>query len=137
MRTHIYGPAMPSNLVDPLFQSWKLATAIVEHKHQYLCDVNEYDPVDKENLVAKVLKTRNNQKTAKQSLKKLGRHIKGITKPETLKQSRLMKIEVPDGDEWKKVEDKEIMEEHLMEQNIEQFSHAEKTHSDIQTWRLN
>jgi hypothetical protein len=28
---------------------------------------------------------------------------------------------------WRKVEDKEIMREHLMERNIEQFSHAGKT----------
>jgi hypothetical protein len=105
----------------------ELETAIVEHKHPYLCDGNEYDPVDKENLVAKVLKTRENQKTAKRSWKKLGRQIRGIIKPETLKRSRRTKIEVPDGDKWKKVEDKEIMEEHLMERNIEQFSHAGKT----------
>jgi hypothetical protein len=82
--------------------------------------------VDKDNLVAKVLKTRENRKTAKPSWKKLGRQIRGIIKPETLKRSRLTKIDVPDGDEWRKVEDKEIMEEHLMEQNIEHFSHAGK-----------
>jgi reverse gyrase len=105
----------------------KLAIAIVEHNHPYLCDRNEYHPVDKENLVAKVLKTRENRKTAKRSWKKLGRQIRGIIKPETLKRSRLTEIEIPEGDEWKKVEDKEIMEEHLMERNIEQLSHAGNT----------
>jgi hypothetical protein len=105
----------------------ELATAIVEHEHPHLCDWNEYDPVDKENLVAKVLKTRENQKTAIHSWKKLGRQIRGIIKPETLKRSRLTKIKLPDGDEWKKVEEKETMEEHLMERNIEQFLHAGKT----------
>jgi hypothetical protein len=105
----------------------ELATMIVEHNHPYLCDGNEYDLVDKDNLVAKVLKTRDNRKTAKRSWKKLGRQIRGIIKPETLKRSRITKIEVPDGDEWKKVEDEEIMEDHLMERNIEQFSHAGKT----------
>jgi hypothetical protein len=105
----------------------ELATAIVEHKHPYLNDKNEFDPVDKENLVAKVLKKSENRKMAKRSWKKLGRQIRGIIKPETLKRSRLTKIEVSDGDEWKKVEDKEIMEEHLMERNIAQFSHAGKT----------
>jgi hypothetical protein len=105
----------------------ELATAIVEHKHPHLCDRNEYDPVDKQNLVAKVLKTRENRKTAKRSWKKLGRQISGIIKPGTMRRSRLTKIEVTDGDEWKKVGDKETMEEHLMERNIEQFSHAGKT----------
>jgi hypothetical protein len=77
----------------------ELATAIVEHKHPYLCDGNEYDPVDKENLVVKVLKTRENRKTAKRSWTKLGKQIRWTIKPETLKRSRLTKIEVPDGDE--------------------------------------
>jgi hypothetical protein len=45
----------------------ELATVIVEHNHPYLCDGNEYDLVDKDNLVAKVLITRENRKTAKQS----------------------------------------------------------------------
>jgi hypothetical protein len=66
--------------------------------------------VDKENLVEKVLKTRENRKTAKRSWKKLGRQIRGIIKSETLKRSRLTKIEIPDGDGWRKVKDKEIME---------------------------
>jgi hypothetical protein len=81
----------------------ELANAIVEHKHPHVCEGNEHDPVDKENLVAKVLKTHENRRTAKQSWKKLGRQIRGIIKPETLKRSRLTKIEVPDGDEWRKV----------------------------------
>jgi hypothetical protein len=105
----------------------ELATAIVEHEHPYVCDGNEYYPVDKENLVAKVLKTRENRKTTKRSWEKLGIQIRGIINPETLKRSTLAKIEVRDGGKWKKVEDKEIMEEHLMEQKIEKLYHAGKT----------
>jgi hypothetical protein len=59
----------------------ELATAIVEHKHPYVCDGNEYDPVYKEDLVAKLLKTRKNRKTAKRSWKRLGMQIKRIIKP--------------------------------------------------------
>jgi hypothetical protein len=77
-------------------------------------------------LVAKVLRTRENHKTAKRLWKKLGRQIRGFLKPETLKRSRLVKIEVQDGDGCRKVEYKEIVEEHLTEQNIEQFSLARK-----------
>jgi hypothetical protein len=105
----------------------ELATAIVEHNNPHLREGTEHDPVDKENLVAKVLKTRESRKTAKRSWKKSGRQIRGILKPEALKRSRLTKIEVPDGDEGRKVEDKEITEDHLMERNIEQFSHAGET----------
>jgi hypothetical protein len=78
----------------------QLATTIVEHKHPHL---------------------------AKRSWKKLGRHLRGFLKQETLKRSRLVKIEVPDGDGWKKAEDKEITEEGLMERNIEQFWHVGTT----------
>jgi hypothetical protein len=41
-----------------------LATAIVEHKHPHIFEVNDHDPVEKENMVAKVLRTRENHKTA-------------------------------------------------------------------------
>jgi hypothetical protein len=48
----------------------ELETVILENKHPYLCDGHEYDLVDKENLVANVLKTRDNRRTAKPSWKK-------------------------------------------------------------------
>jgi hypothetical protein len=102
----------------------ELATVIVEHKHPNLCEGNDHDPVEKEHLVVKVLKTRENQKTAKISWGKLGRQIKGFFKSQTLKWSRLTKIEVQDGDGWTKLEDKDIMEDHLIERYIEQLVHA-------------
>jgi hypothetical protein len=57
-------------------------------------------------------------------------------KPETLKRRRIVNIEVLGREGWRKVEDKEIMEEYLMERNIEQFSHAGTTpfgYSDLGT----
>jgi hypothetical protein len=63
----------------------QLATAIVEHKHPQFCEGTDHDPAEKENLVATVLKTRNNRKTEKRSWKKLGRQIREFLKPETLK----------------------------------------------------
>jgi hypothetical protein len=82
---------------------------IVEHKHPHFFGVIDQDPVEKETLVAKVLKTRENRKMAKRSWKKPGRQIKGSLKPETLKRSILVNIEIRDGDGWRKVEDSEIM----------------------------
>jgi hypothetical protein len=81
----------------------QLETAIVEHKHPHFCEGNDHDPVEREILVAKVLKTRENHTPENRSWKKLGSQIRGSLKPE------------PDGDGWQKVEDKEIVEEHLME----------------------
>jgi hypothetical protein len=105
----------------------KLATLIVEHNHPHFCEGNDHVLVEKENLVIKVLKTRENYKPAKRSWKKLERQVRGVLKPEKLKRSRLVKNEVPYVDEWRKGEGREIMEEHIMEQNIEQLSHARKT----------
>jgi hypothetical protein len=71
---------------------------------------------------------------ARQQNVKLGRQIRGVLKPETLKRSKHVKKKVLDGDGWRKVEDKEIMEEHLMGRNIEQFLHTKKnpfTYSEL------
>jgi hypothetical protein len=84
----------------------QLATAIVEQKYPHLCEGNDHDPLEKENLATKVLKTSENRKTAKRSWKKLGRHIRGVLKPETLERIILVKIGVPNGDGWRSVEDK-------------------------------
>jgi hypothetical protein len=53
----------------------QLATVIVEHKHPHCCEENDHDPVEKENLVAKVLKTREKPNKAKRPWKKLGIQI--------------------------------------------------------------
>jgi hypothetical protein len=48
----------------------QLATVIVEHKHPHFFEGNDHDPMEKVNLVTKVLKTRENRKTAKRSWNK-------------------------------------------------------------------
>jgi hypothetical protein len=113
----------------------QLATVIVEHKQPHFFEGNDHAPVKNVNLVTKVLKTRENRKTG--SWNQSGIQIRGVLKPDTLKPSKIVKIEVPDGDRWRKVEDKEIMEEHLMERNIEQFSCTKKNHSPTRNWEPN
>jgi hypothetical protein len=59
----------------------------------------------------------------------MGRQIRGYLKTNTLKRIRLMHVEVPDnyGMTWTKNEDKEEVENHLIDRNVEQFSHAGAT----------
>jgi hypothetical protein len=59
----------------------------------------------------------------------MGRQIRGYLKPNTLKRSKFLHVEVPNGDgtSWTKVKDKEEVEKHLIDRNVEQFSHSGKT----------
>jgi hypothetical protein len=56
----------------------------------------------------------------------MGRQIRGHLKPNTLKRSKLMRMKVPnvDGTAWTKIENKEEVKRHLIDRNVEQFSHA-------------
>jgi hypothetical protein len=54
---------------------------------------------------------------------------RGIPQTKKNKRSRLMHVEVPNGDgtTWTKVEDKEEVDNHLIDRNVEQLIHAGTT----------
>jgi hypothetical protein len=85
--------------------------------------------VEKEILVEREVKTRENRRTEQRSWRKMGRKIRGHLKPNTLKRSKLMHVEVPneDGTSMTKIENKAEVESHLIDRNVEQFSHAGTT----------
>jgi hypothetical protein len=85
--------------------------------------------VEKEILVEKEVKIRENRKTAQRSWIKMGHQIRGHVKPNTLQRSKLMHVEVPSNNEttWKKIEDKDEVEHHLIARGVGQFSHAGAT----------
>jgi hypothetical protein len=85
--------------------------------------------VEKEILVEKEVKTRENHITVQRPWRNTGRQIQGYLKPSNIKRSRIRRAEVlnNDGTTWTKVEDKEDVENHLIERNVEQFSHAGAT----------
>jgi hypothetical protein len=85
--------------------------------------------VEKEILVEKEVKVHENRKTAQRSWKKMGRRIRGHLKPNTLKRSMMMHIEVPSNNEttWTKIKDKDEVENHPIASNVEQFSHEGAT----------
>jgi hypothetical protein len=84
---------------------------------------------DKDVLVQKELKSRENIRTAKSSWQKLGHKIRGHLKPHTLQNSKLTAVEVSgsaDGS-WSRIDTKEQVEALLIDRNVEQFSHAGNT----------
>jgi hypothetical protein len=88
-----------------------------------------FHPVEKEILVERELKTRENCWTAQWSWRKMGLQIRGHLKPNTLKRSKLMHVEIPNvyRTAWRKNQNKEEVERHLIDRNVEQFSHAANT----------
>jgi hypothetical protein len=84
---------------------------------------------DKDVLVQKELKSRENRSTARSSWQKLGCQIRGHLKPHTLQNRKLTAIEVSgsaDGS-WSRIDTKEQVEALLIDRIVEQFSHAGNT----------
>jgi hypothetical protein len=106
-----------------------LAMAVVEHKMPELRSGETCMEFDKDVLVQKELKSRENRRTDKRSWQKLGRKIRGHLKPHTLQKSKLTAVEIPGADDgsWLRIDTKEQVEELLINRNIEQFSHAGDT----------
>jgi hypothetical protein len=105
-----------------------LAMAVVEHKMPEFRSGEIFMECDKDVLVQKELKSRENRRTSKRSWKNLGRQIRVHLKPHTLQNSKLTAIEVSgsvDGS-WSRIDTKEQVEALLIDCNVEQFSHAGK-----------
>jgi hypothetical protein len=73
----------------------EIAEAIVEKIDPRFKEGEVFDPVEKETLVEREVKTRENCRTAQGSWRKMGRQMWGHLKPNTLKRSKLMRVEVP------------------------------------------
>jgi hypothetical protein len=84
---------------------------------------------DKDVLVQKELKSRENRRTAKRSWQKIGRQIRGHLQPHTLHKSKLNSKEVSGADAgyWSRIDTKEQVEALLINRNAEQLSHAGDT----------
>jgi hypothetical protein len=106
-----------------------LAMAAVDHKRPEFCSGETFMECDKDVLVQKELKSRENRRTAKRSWQKLGRQIRGHLKTHTLQKSKLTAVEFSGADDgsWSRIDTKEQVEALLINRNIEQFSHAGDT----------
>jgi hypothetical protein len=103
--------------------------AVVEHKRPEFRSGETFKECDKDVLVQKELKSRENRRTAKRSWQKLGHQIRGRLQPHTLQKSKLTAVEVSGADDesWSRIDTKEQVEALLINRNIEQFSHAGDT----------
>jgi hypothetical protein len=72
--------------------------AVVEHKRPEFRSGETFMECDKDALVQKELKSRENRRTAKRSWQKLGRQIRGHLKPHTLQKSKVTAAEIPGAD---------------------------------------
>jgi hypothetical protein len=98
-----------------------LAMAVVEHKMPEFRSGEIFMECDKDVLVQKELKSRENRKTPKRSWQKLGRQIRGHLKPHTLQKSKLTAVEVSGAADrsWSRIDTKEQVEALLIDHNVE------------------
>jgi hypothetical protein len=103
--------------------------AVVEHKRPVFRSGEIFMECDKDVLVQKELKSRENRRTAKRSWQKLGCQIRVHLKPHTLQKSKLTAVGVSGtGDGyWSRIDTKEQVEALLIDRNVEQLSHAGNT----------
>jgi hypothetical protein len=108
----------------------EIAIARVHKRHPELFDdpTLEEEEEEREDRIAKELKTRENRRTAARSYHKSGGQIRDHVKPNSIKKFFLTSLEVPGEVELlHRIEGMDAAEDHLIERNVEQFSHAGKT----------
>jgi hypothetical protein len=102
----------------------EVAVARVERRYPYLADGYSALALEREELILKEIKRRENERVTARSFKKMGRQIRGHVKPYRPKKTSLTRLEVQDATGiWKQIQGKE----YIAQPNIEQFSHAGKT----------
>jgi hypothetical protein len=112
------------------FYEVEVATSRVEIQFPHLTEDNPVYAIEREEMIEMEIKTRENRRNTQGSFWKLRRKIQGHIKPNSTKKSSLDRVTVPDtGPEglWKHIIGKDDIEDHLIERNIEQFSHAGAT----------
>jgi hypothetical protein len=97
----------------------------VEIIHPHLADGNSDLALEREELILKEIKRRENKRVTARSFKKMVRQIKGHVKPSSLKKISLAILEVQDTTGiCKQIQGNESIKEHIAQRNMEQFSHA-------------
>jgi hypothetical protein len=69
----------------------------VERRHPHLADGNSVLSLEREELILKEIKRRENKRVTAMSFKKMGRQIRGHVKPSSLKNTSLTNLEVQDA----------------------------------------
>jgi hypothetical protein len=106
----------------------KVATVRVESRYPHLVEDNVMQAQEREERIEKEVKQREMRCATQKSFRKLGYQIQGHVKPNSTKKSSLNRLDVQTEDgHWQKIVGKTQVEEHLIEKNVKQFSHAGAT----------
>jgi hypothetical protein len=116
------------------FYEVEVATARVEEKYPQLTEDNVAFAIEREEKIEFEIKAHENIRNTQGSFRDLGRQIHGHVKPNTAKKASLTRVSVTDDEPeglWKHISGKDDLDDHLIEINVEQFSHMGPLHSVI------
>jgi hypothetical protein len=105
----------------------EVATARVEKTYPHLTEDSPAFSIEREENTDFEIKACEKRQNTQESFRNLGHQIQGHVKPNTAKKCSLTRFTVTDsGPEglWKHIICKDYLEDHLIEINVEQFSHA-------------
>jgi hypothetical protein len=103
----------------------EVATARVDRRYPHLTEDNVLQAQECEERIEKEVKQRDTRRSTQKSFRKLGYQIRGHVKPNYMKKSSLNRLDVQTEDVlWRQIVGKFQVEEHLIERNVEPFSHA-------------
>jgi hypothetical protein len=103
----------------------EVATARVERIYPHLVEDNAMQAQEREDRIEKEVKQRETRRFTQKSFRKLGYQIRGHVKPNSTKKSSLNRLDIQAEDGiWRQIVRKTQVEEHLIERNVEQLSHA-------------
>jgi hypothetical protein len=106
----------------------EVATARVERRYPHIIEENVMQAQERDDRIEKEVKQQETRRSTKKSFRKLGYQIRGHVKPNSTKKSSLNRLDVQTEDGlWRQIVGKVQVEEHLIERNVEQFSHAGAT----------
>jgi hypothetical protein len=106
----------------------EVANARVDPRYPHITEENVLQAQEREERIGKEVKQRETRRSTQKSFWKLGYQIRGHMKPKSTKKSCLNRLDVQMEDGlWRQIVGKDQVEEHLIERNVEQFSHAGAT----------
>jgi hypothetical protein len=104
----------------------EVSTARFERRYPHLTEDNVMQAQERDERIEKEVKQRETRLSTHKLFRKLGYQIRGHVKPKSTKNSILSRLDVQTEDSlWRQIVVQ--VEEHLIERNVEQFSHAGAT----------
>jgi hypothetical protein len=106
----------------------EVATAWVERRYPHIIEENVMQAQEQEERIEKEVKQRETRHSTQKSFWKLGYQIRVNVRPNSTKKMSLNRLDAQMEDGlWRQIVAKTQVEEHFIERNVEQFSHAGAT----------